>query len=157
MIHESWICIVRYLRPRKLETDTEPKKTYKSTKPSVLTQTRRMFLSNSRPNFVDSRSSRRWRLTTEAVLGGLLFAILVASIGFTALISVRFHESEQVSDANLKSFYCIVIIRVILMESTSLLNMLGNKEKTKTLVRRKAWSRTRLNLKTVKMGRHPLV
>jgi len=84
-----------YLRPRKLETDTEPKKTYKSTKPSVLTQTRRMFFSNSRPNFVNSRSSRRWQLTTEAVLGGLIFAILVASIGFTALISVRFHESEK--------------------------------------------------------------
>lgn len=80
-----------YLRPRKLSTDTLPKKTYKSTKPSVLTQTRRMFLTNSRPNF---RGSRRW-LTTEAVLGGLLFAILVASIGFTALISVRFHESKQ--------------------------------------------------------------
>jgi len=84
-----------YLRPRKLDTDTQPKKTYKTAKSSVLTQTRRMFFSNSRPNFVDSRSSKRWQLTTEAVLGGLLFAILVASIGFTALISVRFHESEQ--------------------------------------------------------------
>jgi len=81
-----------YLRPRKLSTDTLPKKAYKSTKPSVLTQTRRMLLTNSRPH---SGGSRRWFLTTEAVLGGLLFAILVASIGFTALISVRFHESKQ--------------------------------------------------------------
>jgi len=86
-----------YLRPRKLSTDTLPKKTYKSTKPSVLTQTRRMFLTNSRPH---SRGSRRWFLTTEAVLGGLLFAILVASIGFTALISVRFHEAKQQDNLN---------------------------------------------------------
>jgi len=91
-----------YLRPsKKLNTDTHPKKTYKSTKPSVLTQTRRMFLSNSRPNFVDSRSTRRWHLTTEAVLGGLLIAILVASIGFTALC-VRLYESKQI-DLNGKS------------------------------------------------------
>ena len=93
----SLTCIIRYLRPRKLDTDSIPKKTHKSTKTSVLTQTRRMFLGNSRPSFVHStRGSQRWFLTTEAVLGGLLFALLVASIGFTVLISVRFNETKQV-------------------------------------------------------------
>ena len=89
--------IFRYLRPRKLDTDSIPKKTHKSTKTSVLTQTRRIFLSKSRPSFVHTtRGSQRWFLTTEAVLGGLLFALLVASIGFTVLISVRFNETKQV-------------------------------------------------------------
>ena len=97
MLNE-YIHLFRYLnlRPRKLDTDSVPKKTYKSTKTSVLTQTRRMFLGNSRPSFVHTGGSRRWFLTTEAIIGGLLFALLVASIGFTVLISVRFNETKQV-------------------------------------------------------------
>ena len=120
-------CKFRYLRPRKLDTDSIPKKTYKSTKTSVLTQTRRMFLGNSRPSFVHTtRASRRWFLTTEAVLGGLLFALLVASIGFTVLISVRFNETKQVMWKLCLKSVRLIMFRILLTESTSLWSSRGN-------------------------------
>jgi len=98
-----------FLRPRKLDVnhDTTKKKYprmkfFSSPDESYWTKALRYVgLGSKRPNFSDTRSNRaKVNVRTETLLGSLIFIIVIASLCFSVLISMRFFETSHAGDLN---------------------------------------------------------
>jgi len=87
-----------YLRPRRLLTSESRRyikyDTRKSSNSDILVRRVKSLFGLGRPNYMYHGGSQ-WFLHTEAILGAIIFIIVVASLGFSALISARFFESNQ--------------------------------------------------------------
>jgi len=86
-----------YLRPRKLLTSESRRYTKydkRSSNSDLIVRRVKSIFGLGRPNYMYHGGSK-WFLHTEAILGAIIFTIVVASLGFSALISARFFESNQ--------------------------------------------------------------